>query len=74
MVVPRDQALHALALCSTVKAMRYLQLGCSGYLAYMSDTRIGGTTMLSEVPIFRDFHDVFPEELPGLPPERKVEF
>ena len=29
---------------------------------------------MSEVPIIRDFPDVFPKELPGVPPERQVEF
>jgi len=28
---------------------------------------------LSDIPIVREFPDVFPEELPGLPPKRKVE-
>jgi hypothetical protein len=28
---------------------------------------------LSDVPIVREFPDVFPEELPGLPPEKEVE-
>ncbi|GJR70224.1 putative reverse transcriptase domain-containing protein [Tanacetum coccineum] len=29
---------------------------------------------LDDVPIIRDFPDVFPEDLPGLPPTRQVEF
>ena len=29
---------------------------------------------LEDIPIFRDFLDVFPNGLPGLPPDRKVEF
>ncbi|GKG32869.1 hypothetical protein Tco_0430379, partial [Tanacetum coccineum] len=29
---------------------------------------------IEDVPIVRDFSDVFPEELPGLPPTRQVEF
>ncbi|GJZ08881.1 putative reverse transcriptase domain-containing protein [Tanacetum coccineum] len=29
---------------------------------------------LEDVPIVRDFPDVFPEDLPGLPPARQVEF
>ena len=27
-----------------------------------------------EVPVVQDFPDVFPEELPGLPPDRDIEF
>ncbi|GJQ93712.1 putative reverse transcriptase domain-containing protein [Tanacetum coccineum] len=29
---------------------------------------------MEDVPVIRDFPEVFPEELPGLPPPRKVEF
>nr|GEV11304.1 putative reverse transcriptase domain-containing protein [Tanacetum cinerariifolium] len=29
---------------------------------------------LRDVPIFRDFPEVFPEDLPGIPPTRQVEF
>ena len=27
-----------------------------------------------EVPVLKDFPDVFPEELPGMPPDRDIEF
>src|SRR3954470_4757662 len=29
---------------------------------------------IENVPVFRDFTDVFPEELPGIPPIRELEF
>nr|GFD17487.1 putative reverse transcriptase domain-containing protein [Tanacetum cinerariifolium] len=29
---------------------------------------------LEDVPVIRDFPKVFPDELPGLPPPRQVEF
>ena len=29
---------------------------------------------LASVPVVREFLDVFPDELPGLPPAREVEF
>ncbi|WVZ70515.1 hypothetical protein U9M48_019176 [Paspalum notatum var. saurae] len=31
-------------------------------------------TEIKKIPVVRDFPDVFPEELPGLPPDRDVEF
>ncbi|KAL0537111.1 hypothetical protein IC582_026081 [Cucumis melo] len=34
----------------------------------------GGRVSLSSEPVVRDYPDVFPEELPGLPPHREVEF
>ncbi|GKE41338.1 putative reverse transcriptase domain-containing protein, partial [Tanacetum coccineum] len=38
------------------------------------DTRESKEKRLEDVPIICDFPKVFPEELPGLPPPRKVEF
>jgi hypothetical protein len=32
------------------------------------------TRAISDVPVVYEFEDVFPEELPGLPPDRDVEF
>ena len=29
---------------------------------------------LEEVPVVKDYPDVFPEELPGMPPDRDIEF
>ena len=29
---------------------------------------------IEELPIVKDFKDVFPEELPGLPPEGEIKF
>jgi hypothetical protein len=32
------------------------------------------TSQLEEIPVVREFADVFPDELPGMPPDREVEF
>jgi hypothetical protein len=32
------------------------------------------TSQLEEIPVVREFADVFPNELPGMPPDRDVEF
>ena len=32
------------------------------------------TTELSKVPVVCEYPDVFPEELPGMPPDREIEF
>nr|GFA97854.1 hypothetical protein [Tanacetum cinerariifolium] len=44
-----------------------------GLLASLMDTSSDGPSLETH-PIVRDLSDVFPEELPGIPPERKVEF
>ncbi|KAL8108793.1 hypothetical protein AgCh_025036 [Apium graveolens] len=48
-------------------------LGCEAYLAHVVDTK-KETPILDEIPIVREFPDVFPEELPGLPPNQEIEF
>ena len=60
--------------CTAARARQYIQHGCAGYLAYVVDTRVREKLSVSEVPVVREFADVFPEELPGVPPERQVEF
>nr|GFB71462.1 putative reverse transcriptase domain-containing protein [Tanacetum cinerariifolium] len=42
-------------------------------LASIKDTSLDGPRLESH-PVVRNFPDVFPDELPGLPPEREVEF
>ena len=32
------------------------------------------TKTLEEVPVVSEYPDVFPEELPGMPPDRDIEF
>ncbi|XP_039115873.1 uncharacterized protein LOC120251417 [Dioscorea cayenensis subsp. rotundata] len=41
--------------------------------ATMVDEKLEGS-MLHDIPVVSEFHDVFPEDLPGLPPDREVEF
>ena len=38
------------------------------------DAREKGKTTVDDVPVVQDFLDVFPEDLPGIPPEWQVDF
>ncbi|KAJ9556056.1 hypothetical protein OSB04_010670 [Centaurea solstitialis] len=58
---------------SMVKARKFLAKGCTSYLAYVIDTKLEKKGV-ADVDVVREFPDVFPEDLPGLPPERQVEF
>ena len=42
-------------------------------MAQVIDTRVE-RLRLEDVPVVNEFPDVFPEELPGLPPDRELEF
>ena len=60
-------------LISAIYARCLLRKGCSGFLAHIVDTR-SDEARLEDVPVVRDFLDVFPDDLPGPPPEREVDF
>ena len=56
-----------------MKAKKLLGKGCQGYLAYVMKREVEPLE-LQQIPVVREFLDLFPAELPGLPPEREVEF
>ncbi|KAL8134085.1 hypothetical protein AgCh_009233 [Apium graveolens] len=58
---------------SVLQARKLLRQGCEAYLAHMVDIKIE-TPTLDEIPIIREYPNVFPEEFPGLPPDREIEF
>ncbi|GKD63963.1 putative reverse transcriptase domain-containing protein [Tanacetum coccineum] len=53
------------------------KIGCGVFLAHITTKeakdKLEGKR-LEDVPIVRDFFEVFPEDLPGIPPARQVEF
>jgi hypothetical protein len=57
---------------SGMTAQKMVNKGCEVYLAMVMDLN-SGNNELANLHIVRDFPDVFPEELPGLPPKREVE-
>ncbi|GJY51451.1 putative reverse transcriptase domain-containing protein [Tanacetum coccineum] len=66
-----------LSIISCTKTQKYIQKGCHVYLAQVTAKKIDDKTeekRLEDVPIVRDFREVFLEDLPGLPPTRQVEF
>ncbi|XP_070014839.1 uncharacterized protein [Nicotiana sylvestris] len=58
---------------SFLKAQRMVEKGCDAYLAYVRDVCIDAPTVES-VPIVRDFLNVFPPDLPDMPPDRDIDF
>ena len=53
-------------LISAVAAGKLLNKGCQAFLAHVVDASIG-VLEVGDIPIVREFPDVFPEDLPGLP-------
>ncbi|XP_074355998.1 uncharacterized protein LOC141695667 [Apium graveolens] len=60
-------------LISALKASKLLSKGCDGHLAFVKDTS-KDEPRIEDYPVVREYEDVFPDELPGLPPHREVEF
>ena len=56
-----------------ISARWLLQKCYKGYLAHVVDAR-SNEVRLEDVPVVREFLDVFPDDLPGLPLERETEF
>ncbi|XP_019251318.1 PREDICTED: uncharacterized protein LOC109230253, partial [Nicotiana attenuata] len=56
-----------------VKARRMVEKGCLAYLAYVRDSS-AEVPSIDSVPIVREFPEVFPSDLPGMPPDRDIDF
>ncbi|GJV88450.1 putative reverse transcriptase domain-containing protein [Tanacetum coccineum] len=66
-----------LSIISCTKAQEYLAKGCHVFLANITATKDEDKSKgkrLEDVPVVREFPEVFPEDLPGIPPTRQVEF
>nr|GEY10025.1 hypothetical protein [Tanacetum cinerariifolium] len=64
---------EAAILCGKKKAQKYIENGCELFLAQVTGT-VSKEKRVEDVPVIRDFPEVFPEDFPGLLPPRQVEF
>ncbi|XP_016206758.1 uncharacterized protein LOC107647156 [Arachis ipaensis] len=46
---------------------------CQGYTLLAANT-LGDAQNLGQIPVVRDFPEVFPEDIPEFPPQREIEF
>ncbi|GJT89926.1 putative reverse transcriptase domain-containing protein [Tanacetum coccineum] len=66
-----------LHIISYSKTQEYMLKGCPVFLAHVTTKEVEDKSekkRLEDVPIVQDFSKVFPEDLPGLPPTRQVDF
>ncbi|GJR60024.1 putative reverse transcriptase domain-containing protein [Tanacetum coccineum] len=66
-----------LNIISCTKTQKYMEKGFPIFLAHVTTKEVEDKSKkkrLEDVPIVQDFPEVFPEDLPGLPPTRQVEF
>jgi hypothetical protein len=68
------QKIVSVRQISTLQMKKYCKKGCPLYaiqvLEYVEDDKPN----LEDHPILREYRDVFPEEVPGLPPRRDIDF
>ncbi|GJX79057.1 putative reverse transcriptase domain-containing protein [Tanacetum coccineum] len=63
---------HAVIVCD--EKIKYIKKGCQTFLAQVTKKETEDKSeekQLEDVPIVQDFSEVFPEDLPGLPPMRQ---
>ncbi|GJY10332.1 putative reverse transcriptase domain-containing protein [Tanacetum coccineum] len=72
-----DEHGSRLNIISCTKTQKYFLKGCQVFLAHVTTKKAEDKSKekrLEDVPIVRDFPEVFPKDLPGIPPTRQVEF
>ncbi|GKA72088.1 putative reverse transcriptase domain-containing protein [Tanacetum coccineum] len=73
LVVEGDRSTSRLKIISCIKASKYIERGHQLFVAHVTEKE-PKEKRLEDVPVIRDFPEVFPDDLPGLPPPRQVEF
>ena len=68
-----DKPGTSLRIISSIQAQKYLRKEYRTFLAHIVDTS-QKVKDPKDIPVVCDFPDVFPEDLPGLPPKCQVEF
>ncbi|GJZ88113.1 putative reverse transcriptase domain-containing protein [Tanacetum coccineum] len=73
LIIRGDQSKTRLNLISCIKKRRYTTRGCQVFVIQVMEKK-SDEKRLEDIPVVREFPEVFPEDLPGLPPVRQVEF
>ncbi|KAI3745140.1 hypothetical protein L1987_58244 [Smallanthus sonchifolius] len=68
-----EKPSKGLKLMSCTTARKYLPKKCVAFLAHIVE-RKGKDKSPQDILVIKDFPEVFPEDLPSLPPTRQVEF
>nr|GEU76785.1 reverse transcriptase domain-containing protein [Tanacetum cinerariifolium] len=73
LIIRGDQSKTRLSLIYCIKTERYIFKGYQVFIAQVMEKK-SDEKRLEDIPVVREFSDVFPENLPSLPPVRQVEF
>nr|GEW27040.1 putative reverse transcriptase domain-containing protein [Tanacetum cinerariifolium] len=73
LIIRGDQSKTRLNLIPCIKTERYISRGCQVFIAQVIEKK-SDEKGLEDIPVVREFSEVFPKELPGLPLVRQLEF
>ncbi|XP_075478906.1 uncharacterized protein LOC142519762 [Primulina tabacum] len=62
------------SLLSASQTWKAMKSGEIVYLAMVNEVKEGVELKIEDIPVVQEFSDVFPEELPGMVPDREIEF
>jgi len=60
------------SIISVMTVGKLIRKGCPAWLSYVRELK-KGSIELANISIVKEFSDMFPEELPGLPPIKEIE-
>ena len=69
------QGIRSSVMSNVISAMqvrRFIRKGYEAFLSLILDSKRGQVDV-EKIPVVREFPDLFPEELPGIPLEREVD-
>ncbi|GJS51940.1 putative reverse transcriptase domain-containing protein [Tanacetum coccineum] len=73
LIIQGDRSKTRLSLISCIKTERYISRGYQVFVAQVMEKK-SDKKRLEDIPVVREFPEVFPKNLPGLPPIRQVQF
>ncbi|XP_073120118.1 uncharacterized protein [Henckelia pumila] len=65
---------RSVMIISFMQAKQLVHDGCETFLSSISLTELPAHPDISDVDVVRDFEDLFPDDVAGIPPDREVEF
>ncbi|XP_071704351.1 uncharacterized protein [Rutidosis leptorrhynchoides] len=72
-IIQGEGQRQPVSICTYARARRLMSSGCAAFLAHVIDSQKESKS-IKDIPVVNEFEDVFPDDLPGVPPERQVEF
>nr|GFC00279.1 putative reverse transcriptase domain-containing protein [Tanacetum cinerariifolium] len=73
LIIRGDQSKTRLNLISCITTERYISRGRQIFMIQVVEKKLD-EKRLEDIPVVKEFPNIFPEDLPGLPPVRQVEF